>query len=238
MDWEFEKFLDKYFGALNEALEFSYDVQKLKKELQHKFDNKIKTIDIDLDPPTTYETKKLKTGTPATVNLVVSDFEKRDVEQLDKILNFFGYYIANQTQNKSFIGYQIEPKHGVLFEPKLWNIDKMYHVTPTANAKNILNKGLLYSPSQTQFDHPGDRVFLFWTKSPEVLYSWAKRLGLSKGTNEISIMEVELKPYYRLYLDATATLKDIRKDFYSILAAYTTSAISPTNIKLIKQFEI
>ena len=238
MDQIFEKFLDKYFGALNEALEFSYDVQKLKKELQRKFGNKVQAIDIDLIPSTTYETKKLKTGTPATVNLVVADFEKQDTETLDKVLAFFGYYIAKQYKDQALIGYQIEPKHGVLFEPALWNIHKMYHITPTSNAKNILNKGLLYSPSQTEFDHPGDRVFLFWTKSPEVLYNWAKRLGLSKGTNEISILEIELKPYYKLYLDDTATLRDIKKDFQSLVAAYTTSAISPANIKLLKQFEI
>jgi hypothetical protein len=237
MDLQFERFLNKYFGSLNEALEFSYDVQKLKKHLQYKFQDKVKSVVIDLVPSATYETKKFKTGTPATLTLIVSTFQKEDREQLDKILEFFGYYIAKEFKEGLYIGYQIEPKHGVLFEPRQWNIAKMYHITPTKNVKSILDKGLLYNQTQTDYEHPGDRIFLFWTKSSEVLYQWAKRLGLSKGTNEISILQIDLEPYYKIYLDDTATLKDIRKDFQSLLAVYTTSAISPTNIKLVKDLE-
>lgn len=238
MELQFEQFLNKYFGTLNEALQFSYDVQKLKKELERKFKNNVQTIDIDLIPPTTYETKKLKTGLPATLTMVVTNFEKQHIDQLNKILDFFGYYIAKEFKENSYIGYQIEPKYGVVFDPRQWGIEKMFHITPTVNVKSILNNGLLYNQTQTEYEHPGDRIFLFWTQSSDVLYQWAKRLGMSKSTNEVSILQVKLKPYYKLYLDDTATLKDIRKDFHSLLAVCTTSAINPNNIELFKNFEL
>lgn len=234
MELEFENFLNKYFGILNESLEFSYDVKKLTNELSHKFPNNIQSIKTDLFPSSIYETKKAKTGTPATIELIVSNFVKSDIEKLNKILDFFGYYISKEDKEGLYIGYQIEPKHGVIFEPSLWNVSKMYHITPTKYVDNILNNGLLYQASQTEYDHPGDRIFLFWTKTKDVLHSWAKRLGRSKGTTEVSILEVTLKPYYRLYLDDTATLNDIKQDYHSLLAVYTTSAINPTNIKLLQ----
>ena len=238
MELEFEKFLNKYFGTLNESLEFSYDVKKLASELRRKFTNKIHSLKTDLFPSSTYESKKAKTGTPTTIDLVVKDFDRSDSEKLNEILNFFGYYISKEDKEDRFIGFQIEPKHGVIFEPGLWKVSKMYHITSSENTSNILNNGLLYRASQTQYDHPGDRIFLFWTKSPDVLYSWTKKLGQSKGATEMSILEVTLKPYYRLYLDDTATLNNIQTDYCSLLAVYTTSAINPINIKLLKNVAV
>lgn len=231
---KFEQFVDRYLGPLNESLALSYDVKKLENHLNKEFKDKVVSTKIDLYPSSTYETKKLKTGTPATIDLFVKNFEENDSNKLNEILKFFGYYIAKQDKEQNITAFQMEPKYGVIFEPSLWNIDKMFHVTPTKYVEDILQDGLLYFKSQTHFDHPGDRVFLFWTKSKPVLEQWARLLGRRKGEDEISILEVKIEPSYKFYLDDTATYKDLRKEPISLLAAYTTNAINPKNIKLVE----
>ena len=114
------------------------------------------------------------------------------------------------------IEYQLEPSHGIEFKPNFWKIEKMFHVTPAENVENILRWGLRYSETKTTFGHPGDRIFLFWTKSPEIIQKWAQRLGKNKKVGSVSILEVILKPSYKMFLGDTATLRDIRKDFYRI----------------------
>lgn len=235
-DQLFEELLNKKFGVLKESLEFSYDIKYFKNHLYKHFGNKIVEMDIDLVPAATYLTHPKKTGVPATLKMIVKDFDKADEEKLQGLLKFFGYYIALEKRmtETNEIEYQLEPSHGVEFKQDFWKIDKMFHVTPTENVEEILRWGLQYSKTKTKFDHPGDRIFLFWTQSLEILHKWAQRLGKNKKVDSVSILEVELKPSYQMYLDDTATLRDIRKDFNSLLSVYTTSSISPLQIKLLE----
>jgi hypothetical protein len=237
----FEELLNKKFGVLEESLEFSYDIKQFKNKLYRDFgNNKIVEMEIDLNPAATYLMHPKKTGVPATLKMIVKDFDKNDEEKLKNLMQFFGYYVAleNRMPETNEIEYQLEPTHGVEFKQDFWKIDKMFHTTPAENVEDILKWGLRYSETKTTFGHPGDRIFLFWTQSPEILRKWAQRLGKNKKVDSVSILEVALKPSYKMYLDDTATLRDIRKDFHSLLSVYTTSSISPLQIKLVDTIKV
>lgn len=239
-DQLFEKLLNKKFGVLEESLEFSYDISYFRNHLYKHFGSKIVEMDIDLVPAATYLTHPKKTGVPATLKMIVKDFDKDNEEKLQSLMQFFGYYVGLEKRmpETNEIEYQLEPAHGVEFKQNFWKIDKMFHVTPTENVEEILKWGLRYSETKTTFGHPGDRIFLFWTRSPEILYKWAQRLGKNKKVKSVSVLEVTLKPSYQMYLDDTAILRDIRKDFNSLLSVYTTSSISPLQIKLLETIKI
>ena len=239
-DQLFEELLNKKFGVLEESLEFSYDIRHFKNHLYKHFGSKIVEMDIDLVPAQTYLTHPKKTGVPATLKMIVKDFDKDNEEKLQSLMQFFGYYVGLEKRmpETNEVEYQLEPSHGVEFKQNFWKIDKMFHVTPTENVDDILRWGLRYSETKTTFGHPGDRIFLFWTRSPEVLNKWAQRLGKNKKVGSVSILEVTLKPSYSMYLDDTAILRDIRKDFKSLLSVYTTSSISPLQIKLLETIKI
>lgn len=221
----FDELVDQYL-PLNEGLIVSYDVQKLKARIFELFKNKIAYAEIT--PSSEFDKEDSKYGTALTIGIFFKESllgEER--KKLEKILNVFGYYISfvNET-GKSF---QIEPRYTVEFIPKEWGVQSLYHITPKKNIPKIMKQGLLAKQSQTKFDHPPDRIYMFVAKTNDVLITWMKILAESKKINldEMGVIEVKVRPYQKYYLDDTTTLDNI------LLAVYTTTAIPITDLKVI-----
>lgn len=237
---------DKLYTMIMEGMFFSFDVKKLEQVILKQFPDNVTLTETDPEIVSSLDVHPKLTGLPATLHISVKPFSEIQKNQFLDILKKYGYYVAKRTKDKERQEnvYQLEPLHGVEFQPEFWNIKKLFHITPTTNVDNILKNGLVYKTRQTSFDHPGNRIFLFFTQSPNVLISWAKQLAKDKYKNEevksaeMSILSVDVSSLNNLYLDDTAILGNFRKSKQSLLAVYTTSAINPSRIRLLQTINV
>jgi hypothetical protein len=231
---------DNLYSMIMEGMFFSFDVKQLEQFILKQFPDKVTLTETDPEIVSSLDVHPKLTGLPATLHISVKPFSKSEKKQLLAILKKYGYYIAKRTKDKERREniYQIEPLHGVQFQPEFWGIKELFHITPTTNVPDILKNGLLYRKHQTSFGHPGDRIFLCFTRSSDVLISWARQLAKDKYKNkdvesvEMSVLSVDVTSLINLYLDDTAILGDFRRSNQTLLAVYTTSAISPSRIRL------
>ena len=152
---------DKLYTMIMEGMFFSFDVKKLEQVILKQFPDNVTLTETDPESVSSLDIRPKLTGLPATLHIAVKPFSKIQKKQLLDILKKYGYYIAKRTKDKERREnvYQIEPLHGVQFQPEFWNIKKLFHITPTTNVDNILKNGLLYKKRQTSFGHPRDRIF-------------------------------------------------------------------------------
>lgn len=247
---EFYKELSKRYRPLNEGLIVSYDTQKLKAKLYEILGSKITHFSIKTYSKEKYETKQSKYGTPLLLEVYVRDFNLDDFKNVKNILNVYGYYIANikdfkiNLETKAFKTepnyLQIEPKYGIVFNPREWNIEYLYHITTKKHLPKILKNGLNPRDTETTFYHPGDRIFLFYSKSNKIISAWKNLLARNKGLspNEVVILKVKTLPYVTYYIDDSVTLPDpdniiADQTIQGIIGVYTTKSISPTEISVI-----
>lgn len=222
----FNDLFEKYL-PLNEGLVVSYDVEKMKSKLYRTFPEKIEMFEFDSSKKR-YEKKPSKFGTALTIDVVFKNPMLGDErKKLEAILDFFGYYIAHVSENSKH--FQIEPKYSVEFDPKEWGIDKLYHTTLKKNIPKIMRLGLIAKETQTTFNHPPDRIYLFYSKNREVLKAWVNIIAKSKNVTleDMALILVQVKPYVKYYLDDTATIDN------RIISVYTMSAIPSTEIKML-----
>lgn len=237
---------DNLYSVIMEGMFFSFDVKKLEQVIFKQFPDNITLTETDPGLVSSLDVRPKKTGLPATLHIAVKPLSKIQKKQLLEILKKYGYYVAKRTKDKERKEniYQLEPLHGVQFQPELWGISELFHITPTSNVPDILKHGLLYKKHQTSFGHPGNRIFLCFTRSSDILVSWTKQLAKDKykGKNvtsvDMSVLSVDVTSLRNLYLDDTAILGDFRKSSQSLLAVYTTSAINPSRIRLLKTLSI
>ena len=222
----FNDLVERYL-PLNEGLEVSYDIERLKSKLYRTYPNEIEFLDFDFSKKK-YEKKPSKFGTALTIDV---GFKKPilgdELKHLQAILDFFGYYIAKVKDNSTY--FQIEPKYSIEFDPKEWGIEKLYHTTLKKNVPKIMRLGLIAKKTQTTFDHPPDRIYLFHSKYPDVVKGWMSALARNKNVKleDMVLLSVKVKPYTKYYLDDTATIDN------QIISVYTMSAIPSTEIEIL-----
>lgn len=222
----FNDLVEKYL-PLNEGLEVSYDVERLKSKLYRTFSEKIEMFEFDSSKKK-YEKKPSKFGTALTIDVVFRNSMLGDErKKLEEILDFFGYYIAKVKDNSTY--FQIEPKYSVEFDPKEWGIEKLYHTTLKKNIPKIMKLGLIAKETQTTFNHPPDRIYLFHSKYPDVVKGWMSALARNKNVTikDMALLSVKVKPYIKYYLDDTATIDN------KIISAYTMASIPSTEIEIL-----
>jgi hypothetical protein len=90
---------------------------------------------------------------------------------------------------------------------------------------------LIPRPSETNFEHPGNRIYLLWLPGVEnkglILKALAKKLAKDKELEEKDFVVIMTKHNSRhtYYLDDTATLLN-----ENIIAVFTTNNINPKDI--------
>ena len=212
---------------LKEGLISSYDVKKLQKRLQIIFTNRIK-----IDNPQENELLDTKLDWNAySFVLAIHNYNKKDEEQLLKILNVFGYYISQSTQHTDYSRFTIEPRHAIKINDILKEKDVyyLYHITHNSNLNSIKKIGLAPKGSETRFDHPGDRIYLIMA-NPQQLWKFKYILARDKKKpiEEFTTFKIPFNDKYNYYLDDTATLKS-----QGVIACFVLQNIPPEELTIL-----
>jgi hypothetical protein len=179
---------------LFEGLEVSFGSNNLKQEIFSKYKSKIIHVeDVKIFPDKPVQPKF---GRPSTLTFIFKNDFVPDSEFF-KILNRNGYFIVKEEKDYLFEGTesyfcQIEPKFPI--EIKIDNLSvRFFHIAKKSSLPKILKIGLAPKESQTTFKHPGNRIYLFATKNPELFVESLKaKLSEDKGIEEDSMVALEI----------------------------------------------
>jgi hypothetical protein len=170
---------------IEEGLGVSYGSDHLKKALLKKFKNQILEIE---DIPLFQSKLEYKFGKPNTLTaLFKSSFE--ELNELKVIARAYGYSIVQSSEVSGSKMHQLEPKYPILLEKNMLEGCRLFHVTTLKKKEKILKYGLLPKDSQTTFEHSGSRVYIFFTKQPEIVIS-----GLKKSLAENKFQKIQSDP--------------------------------------------
>lgn len=162
-------------------------------------------------------------------------FEEEKLKELERLANLYGYIIARKVQNDLTLIF--EPKFPKKFKGKIskFNTKKFFHVTKKENLEKIQKYGLSPKISQTAFNHPSDRIYLFMTKrgsEKQMIDNMKATLGHSKGLpnpSQMVALEIKNNKESNYYIDTMGS--QIHSDIHSI---FTQSNIRPENIGVVK----
>lgn len=220
--------LDKHF--LKEGLISSYDISKLVDKVLKIINKKVQGYELTSLPEVLSKTKY---GKICTSNVfLTSPLSSEETKEVKKVLNLFGY--TNSVEMFDDLQLQLEPKFPVKVNEFIEKHgDKtLFHVTRKKVVPKIEKFGLVPKLTQTDYDHPGDRIYLVWLpnieKKGQSLAAVANMLARNKkiAYEDLAIIVTDYNPLSNYYLDDTTTkLKD------NIIALFTTNNIPPTNIK-------
>ena len=155
-------------------------------------------------------------------------------EEIEKVLNNFGYYLAYKTKDDKYnTVFQFEPKFQNTFTVKdlLENDIKYFlHVSPFYNREKILKNGLTPVSKNNEFDYPS-RVYLFIDGTPKhIIQSMVNKLS-RQNNNPKNNGNYTL---YRIDFNGLENIK-FNTDFNAEYAVFTSENIPPSNIQEIGQ---
>lgn len=215
-------------GAINEALIYSYNPNKIKKYIKKYF---------DLEE---WQYRIVKTCNNITgLNIVMPDLSDR-IEELKKVLNEnFGWYYTNGFEWKNDNGqtYKVlcfRPKFSdykeiekeILKNPYLW------HVTPFLVYQKIKKQGLIPKAKNTKFEYPDKIYFLpgnFKYEDAVECYKNISRFSKYKDDRWV-ILKVNV-------IDEQGNVPKFYYDPDYTGAIYTYESIRPNKIELINIIE-
>lgn len=179
---------------LMEGLEVSYGSDQLKSQIFSRYKQNIIFVeDVKIFPD---KAVKPKFGRPSTLTFIFKNDFKPD-KDFYKILDLHGYFIVKEErnfdfQNKKTYLCQLEPKFPIeisISNPAV----KFLHITRKDCLKRIFKIGLTPKESQTTFKHPGNRIYLFATKNPELFVNSLKtKLAEDKRIELSSMVALEI----------------------------------------------
>ena len=170
---------------VEEGLGVSYGSGYLKKALLKKFKGQILEIE---DIPLFQSNLDYKFGKPNTLTvLFAAPFEELDI--LKTIASAHGYTIVQSSKISGAQMHQLEPKYPILLEKSVLKDCRLFHVTTLKKKDKILKNGLHPKDSQTTFEHSGSRVYLFFTKQPEIVIR-----GLKKSLAQNKFEKIQSDP--------------------------------------------
>ena len=179
---------------LFEGLEVSFGSNNLKREIFSKYKSKIIHVeDVKIFPDKPVQPKF---GRPITLTFIFKNDFVPDSEFF-KILNRNGYFIVKEEKDYLFEGTesyfcQIEPKFPIEIQINNPSV-RFFHIAKKSSLPKILKIGLAPKESQTTFKHPGNRIYLFATKNPELFVESLKaKLSKDKGIKEDSMIALEI----------------------------------------------
>lgn len=212
---------------LEEGLIASWDIEKLIKKISNIIRDKILEVQKTTLPDFLKDTNY---GKVFTVNIFLKEkLTNEEINQVDQLLDLFGYTNALWI-DPSGLQLQLEPKYPVKLNEliKQTSDNYLFHITQKKSLDKIKEAGLAPRPSETKFQHPGNRIYLLWLPTVQnkglIANALVKRLANNKKLEEKDFAVIMLKynPKYDYYLDDTTTLLDQK-----IIAMFTTNNISP-----------
>ena len=220
---------------LEEGLVASYDIESLVKKITNIIQDKIVEVQLTSLPDVL---KKTNYGNVLSANIFLNQkLEQEQTDRINKILNFYGY-TNSLGMFSDKLQLQLEPKYPVKLNDFLKQTSDtfLFHIAPIKQLDDIKKIGLIPKPSETNFEHPGNRIYLLWLPGVEnkglILKALAKKLAKDKKLEEKDFVVIMTKHNSRhtYYLDDTATLLN-----ENIIAVFTTNNISPNEfIKIIQ----
>ena len=173
-------------ALIEEGLGVSYGSDYLKKALNKKFQDNILEIE---DVPLFQSKLDYKFGKPNTLTVLFTDpFEELD--NLKAIVSAHGYTIVQSSKISGAQMHQLEPKYPILLDKSALEDCRLFHVTTLKKKDKILKNVLHPKDSQTTFEHSGSRVYLFFTKQPEIVINGLKK---SLAQNKFEKIKSDLK---------------------------------------------
>lgn len=172
-------------ALIEEGLGVSYGSDYLKKLLLKKFKDNILEIE---DIPLFQSKLDYKFGKPNTLTVLFAEpFEELD--DLKAIASAYGYVIVQSSKINGAQLHQLEPKYLILLDKGALEDCRLFHVTTLKKKDKILRNGLHPKDSQTTFEHSGSRVYLFFTKYPEIVIN-----GLKKSLAQNKFEKIQSDP--------------------------------------------
>lgn len=174
---------------LLEGLEVSYGSSQLKSQMFSQYEESIIFVeDVKIFPD---KEVKPKFGRPNTLTFIFKNDFIPD-KNFYKILDLHGYFIVKEENNFNFKNSktyfcQLEPKFPI--EIGISNLSvRFLHITRKDCLKKVSKIGLTPKESQTTFKHPGNRIYLFATKNPELFVNSLKAKLAEDKCIELSYM--------------------------------------------------
>ena len=154
------------------------------------------------------------------------------LSEIEDFANTYGYHFGAFQDKPPMV--QIEPKYPF----KVFKSDlpkKAYHITRNEHLQTILKNGLTPKDSKTFFNHPGNRIYLFVTKSLQDVLTLKELLRQTFSARErnvgLSVLEVDLWAEV-YYLDPNLEPKDISSNSFGI---FTLRNVPPELIKFVPE---
>ena len=214
-------------SCLEEGLIASWDIDKLVKKISNVIGDKIVEVQKTTLPDFL---KNTNYGDIFTVNIFLKEkLTEEETKQVDQLLDLFGYTNVLWIEPNG-LQLQLEPRYPVKLNDLIGqSLDRyLFHITKTKSLDKIKEIGLAPRPSETKFQHPGNRIYLLWLPAVEnkglLVNALIKQLANKKELEEkdFAVIMIKYNPKYDYYLDDTATLLDQK-----IIAMFTTNNISP-----------
>ncbi len=232
-------------SLLYEGLITSYGAKEFKKAMFIAFGKFI--YKVDEEPFEIEGAPKTKFGAPNTVSFLIQfqeDFKKH-YQELQTLLNAYGYFTVKEEPHKDPLIfhpvylYQFEPKYPVQIDKTRLAGFRLFHITDQSKLEKIQKTGLNPKESNTNFNHPGNRIYLFATKDVRYLPGLIRSLNQDKPPKPVEykgpepktlVLEVSLDSIYAkdLFFDGATQYKP---GVY--FAIFTLHCIDPSGLKAI-----
>ena len=219
-----QSFID-YFNredqlVLQEGLIKTFPAEVFEHALKKNFRSNIKHLYVD----------KNFLGFKTKFELHLNDTSK--LKEIEALSDTYGYHFGAFQNDPPMV--QIEPKYP--FEIHKNELpEKAYHITRNEHLEAILKNGLTPKNSKTFFKHPGNRIYLFVTKSLQDVLALKQLLKNTFSARErnvgLSVLEVDLWAEV-YYFDPNLEPKDVSNNSFGI---FTLRNVPPQLIKFVPE---
>lgn len=178
-----------YKDLIQEGLITSYPFSKIKKFVQYDLSLKNGYFNVD-------EVDNNNQVIGGILSVVTSDKLESAKIELEKALTPYGYFLGKvRIQDAKTLDVMIEPKFPSLLDRSTL-YQNYYHLTHRKYLDKIRKIGLTPRSSQTNFSHPGGRIYLLNSPTWETSLIYQFKFMVSAAKNAHSI-DVDTDRYYR-----------------------------------------
>jgi hypothetical protein len=215
----FDGFIE--YTILQESLISSYDIKTLQRKLSELFNDRM----------TISDNKAVLEWKAYTFIIDVVNYDESDKKKLEKILDFFGYYITRQRRFDVYTSLTIEPRHPIKITELLRQkqIRNLYHITHKSNVDKIKKIGLAPRGSETSYYHPDDRIYLLYSANTTYITKFKEILARDKrfSNEEMTVLRTPFDKTYDYFLDDLSTIPS--KNIY---ACFVLKNIPPNKLEI------